>query len=180
MKTLFHSQMSGQPRKGWRFDAAKKLTLFAACALFLSATASWASDPIGVFAVVEKVTLEPSDTAPERIILHGIFAVADGERGGKYRSPEKGYLYFKLPEKKPEVALKEWSDLKNSAGKKEVIGFSTRYGEPARVRPAAEKLKDPEAFRTGFGLVRMDKRPPTYEPIKALMNAAAKDAGKQS
>jgi hypothetical protein len=177
MKTILHSQMSGRLLRGWRVGV---LFLLVACALVLTERAALASDPVGVFALIDKVTLEPNETTPERIAIHGTFAVAEGERGGKYTSPEKGVLYFKLPEKKSDVALKEWTDLKSAAGKKEVIGFFTRYGEPAKVRQAGEKLKDPQEYRTGFGLVRMDKRPPTYQPVKALLDAAAKDSGKQS
>ncbi|MCA1660297.1 MAG: hypothetical protein LC642_07155, partial [Verrucomicrobiaceae bacterium] len=42
-----------------------------------------ASDLVGVYAFIEKVVLEPSDAAPERIQLWGGFALADG-RGEKY------------------------------------------------------------------------------------------------
>jgi hypothetical protein len=84
------------------------------------------------------IFVEPANGDPERIQVWGTFVIAEGERGNNYRSPEKGYLYFKLPEKKAEVAQKEWADLKAMAGKNEVVGFSSRYGAPAKVREALD------------------------------------------
>lgn len=174
MKTLL-SVLSGRPIPG-RFSRAANITFLvvAVCTLFFSGTIASASDPVGVFAIVDKVVVEPATGTPERIQVWGTFSIAEGERGGNYRSPEKGYLYFKLPEKKPDVAQKEWADLKALAGKNEVVGFSHRYGIPPKVRQATEKPDKADEFRTGFGLIRMQSRAPSYAPVKALLESQVK------
>jgi hypothetical protein len=180
MKTNFHTYTSGQPFSGWQGQFIARFFILTAIALFLSGATARASDPVGLYALIEKVKFEPSDEKPERILIWGTFSVADGERGEKYKSPEKGFIYFSLPEKKPEVALKEWNDLKTVAGKNEVVGFSTRWGEPARIRKTGDQPKDPDVFRSGIGVVRMEKRGSDYPPVKALLNASGKPASKQS
>src|SRR5690242_6009533 len=80
--------------------------------------AAWsaqASDPIGMYAIVDKVVVEPSTGSPERLQVWGAFSVAEGF-GYTYKKPEAGYLYYKLPEKKAEAARNEWADLKSVAG----------------------------------------------------------------
>ena len=153
--------------------------LLAAAALLFSGATALASDPVGLYAIVEKVKFEPSDDKPERIVIWGTFSVAEGDRGEKYRSPEKGYIYFALPDKKADVAQKEWTDLKSVAGKNEVVGFSTRWGEQAKVRKESEQPKNPDPYRIGVGVVRMEKRGSDYPPVKALLEAT-KQTTKQS
>src|SRR5215471_12154954 len=77
-----------------------------------------ASGTIGIYAIVEKVVLEPNDKSPARIQIWGVFAYADGgaRQGGPASSSRRGYLYFKLPDGNSEAALKEWTDLKAIAG----------------------------------------------------------------
>src|SRR5687767_12006484 len=48
-----------------------------------------ASDPVGVYALVDKVVIEPSEGTPERIQVHGSFCLAEGGRD-KYASPKTG------------------------------------------------------------------------------------------
>ena len=179
MKTNFHLHKAGRLNEGWRIQNCARFFILAAIALLFSGATVSASDPVGLYALIDKVQYEPSDSKPERILIWGTFAVAEGERGEKYQSPVKGYIYFTLPEKKQEVALKEWADLKSVAGKKEVVGFSTRWGEPAKVRKDGEPPKEPDVFRTGIGVVRMDKRGSDYPPVKALLGTASKST-KQS
>jgi hypothetical protein len=179
MKTNFHSTISGRLNKGWHIQIFTRFFVLAAVALLFSGATVSASDPVGLYALIDKIKFEPSDDKPERMLVWGTFSVAEGERGEKYKSPEKGYIYFTLPEKKQEVALKEWSDLKSVAGKKEVVGFSTRWGGAAKVRKEGEQPKDPDVFRTGIGVVRMDKRGSDYPPVKALLSTTAKST-KQS
>jgi len=87
-----------------------------------------ASGPAGVFAVVEKVVFEPNEQAPERIQLWGAFAfVAGGIQGSFTAPPQRGYLYFKLPEnaspQQREAAKNEWGDLKAVAGTPQGVAF---------------------------------------------------------
>jgi hypothetical protein len=130
---------------------------------------AFASDPTGVFARIDKVVLEPNDTAPERIQVWGAFSMAQGRSGEQYESPKTGYLYYKLPAEKADVARKEWADLKSVAGKHEIIGFGTRFEEKGRIRQAVDKVANPDAYPLGWGLVKMKDRHTDYAPIKQLL-----------
>ena len=154
----------------WRI-LSRMATLFG-LVLFMGTVTARASDPAGLYALVEKVKFEPNDQHPERLLVWGTFSVADSERGDKYKAPEKGYLYFALPDKKSDVALKEWADIKSVAGKNQVIGLSSRYGEAPKVRGSAEEPNNPDTFRTGFGVIRMERRGPDYPPVKAILDSS--------
>jgi hypothetical protein len=162
MKTYLLGSTIGQPRWGW-------ITTLAAAALLLVQSSTFASDPIGVFALVDKVVFEPSESAPERIQIWGGFALADRKDRDAYKSPQKGYLYFSLPKEKANVARKEWTDLKKAAGKDEVIGFGSRYETQATVRKIDAKPTDPDPYVVGWGMVKMSQRSADYGPIKALL-----------
>ena len=87
---------------GWPLVAQLKFLavltlLFGACQL-----SALASDPIGIYALVDKVVFEPNEKAPERIQVWGAFAIAEGY-GSTYDKAQRGFLYYKLNEKKPEV-----------------------------------------------------------------------------
>jgi hypothetical protein len=145
-----------------------------AAAFLLAATAVRASDPIGVFARIDKVVLEPNDSSPERIQLWGSFCLADEKDRDSYLAPEKGYLFYKLPAEKPEAALKEWNDLKAIAGSGDVIGFGSRHVPKAKVRSTNQKPENPDVYPVAFGLVKSNRRSSTYGPIKALQAGAEK------
>ena len=97
------------------------------CLLPLSARAS---DPIGVYALIDRVAIEPSESAPERIALFGTFAVALEERGDAYAPPQTGWMYFTLPSDRQNLARQEWNDLREMAGKGQVVAFGSRYSLP--------------------------------------------------
>ncbi len=122
--------------------------------VFLTATPARASDPVGIYGLVTKVVMEPSEGAPERIQVHGVFAVAVG-RGINYTNPQAGVLYFKLNPEKKDHCLREWNDLKTQAGKKEVVGFGLRYADKQpTIRKMSEKLETPDAYEMGIGIQR--------------------------
>ncbi len=94
--------------------------------LLLAAADLIASGPVGFYGIIEKVVLEPSEKAPERIQIWGAFAVVDGgpARPGATSKPLRGYLYFKLPDGSGrDAARTEWMDLKAVAGTGQAIGF---------------------------------------------------------
>ena len=150
-------------------------TMILTAAFVLTGASARASDPIGVFARIDKVVLEPNDTAPERIQLWGSFCLADDKNRDSYLAPQKGYLYYKLPAEKSEVARKEWNDLKATAGSGDVVGFGSR-NSAKKVRSANEKAENPDVYPVTFGLVKSSERPSSYEPIKALQAGAGKKA----
>jgi hypothetical protein len=183
MKTILLSSIRPNTRRGFKLStsigqiASRGLKQFKvvgllAALLTVGAPQLYASDPVGIFALIEKVVLEPNDAAPERAQIWGAFAVADGKRGNQYESPKTGYFYYKLPAEKAAIALKEWSDLKASAGKREVIGFGARYGELGKLRKVDEKPANPDSYPVGFGLTKMKDRTSNYPPIQQLLASA--------
>jgi hypothetical protein len=140
----------------------------------LTTAAARASDPIGVFGKIDKAVVEPKEGTPERIQLWGSFCLADPKDRDSYLPPQKGYLYYKLPAEKSDVAQKEWNDLKAKAGSGDVIGFGSRYGTRPKVRDAESKPENPDAYTLGFGLVKGSDRSSSYAPVKALQGEKKK------
>jgi hypothetical protein len=118
-----------------------------------------------VYAIVEKVVLEPSDQAPERAQVWGVFSVVTpgdpGTYGHAYSKPERGYLYFKASEdgrgRARDVAA--WADLKKVAGTGQAIAFGgnarARFSNElaGRVRQATEKPTSPDMYPSGNPVV---------------------------
>jgi len=125
------------------------------------------SDPVGIFARVDKVVFEPNAEAPERIQIWGAFALAGRENGNVYRAPQRGYLYYSLKPGKEEVCRKEWADLKAVAGTDQIIGFGMRY-QPVHLRKAEDKPADPDVYPVGYGMAKMSDRGSDYAPIRDL------------
>jgi hypothetical protein len=113
-----------------------------------------ASDPVGIYAVVDKVVLEPNEKSPERIQIWGTFSTW-ANYGDVYGKPEKGYLYYKLPSNNAKVALAEWADLKAVAGTGQGIAFGQRYSGPGRIRAANEKPESPDSYILGQGITKI-------------------------
>lgn len=134
-------------------------------AMFSGATAN-ASDPVGVYAYVDKVVIEPSEGKPERIQIWGGFALAEGRGSDTYAKAKPGYMYFSIKPGEEEICRKEWNDLKSMAGKDEYVAFGARYKPRGTVRAADAKAEKPEEYPTGFGLTKVKKH--DYAPIKDL------------
>ena len=159
-------------------------------ALTFAAGTAAAGDWVNVYAVVEKVLVEP-----ERIQIWGVFAIADPklaatalDSGEGYQPPQRGYLFFTLPSEKREDALKEWAGIAALAGKHEAVGFGLRYfvkRYPVRLRKPDETPKDPDTYQsangdirgwnpdgimaTNNGLVPQSYHGDTYPPVKSLL-----------
>src|SRR5689334_1269098 len=104
MKSLSFSKVGHLP---WSWTWVSTKIAFAAVTLLIFQSNAFASDPTGVFALIDKVVLEPNDTAPERIQVWGAFAVAEQKdrdpNRDAYKAAEKGYLYFSLPSEKADI-----------------------------------------------------------------------------
>jgi hypothetical protein len=146
--------------------------LSAACAAW--AVTLQASDPVGVYAVVEKIVLEPSDAAPQRIQIWGAFSLADRSSTDDYGAAQRGYLYYSCPQGQESVCRSEWADLKTIAGKTTGIGFGGRYKDAGRVRKADEKVASPDTYPIQLGVVRMTGFRTTL-PVIDRLKAALKD-----
>jgi hypothetical protein len=185
MKTNYSSNsttgspaIAGSPGIGLRsFVRGNAFTLL--CALLILVTASArparASDPVGIYAFVDKVVLEPSDSSPERIQVWGGFALAEG-RGDTYAPAQRGCMYFKIKPGEEEICKKEWNDLKTIAGTAQIVAFGTRHKPKGAIRKSDAKPENPDVYPTGFGLTRIKER--DYAPIKALLELQKSKPGK--
>lgn len=137
------------------------------------AAAPAVSDFVGIYALIEKVVLEPNDSAPERIQIWGAFAAASAMDRNTYEPPRRGYFYYSLTAGKAEACRREWADFKSIAGTEQVIGFSGRGMTTGRLRRANEKAETPDPYPVAWGLVRMSQRSSTYVPIRELRSLPA-------
>jgi hypothetical protein len=148
----------------------KSIVGFAAAlaGIALSLGTSQASDWVAAYALVDKVVLEPDADKPEQIQIWGVFATAKPNDRNLYDAPRRGYLYFKLPQEKKDLARNEWSDFKGIAGKRKVVGFGNRYTMKLTVRKADEKPKAPDVYEVELGVVK-DRSDTDYPPVKSLL-----------
>jgi hypothetical protein len=117
----------------------------------VAATPSPASDPVGVYAIIDRVVITQS---PATIQIWGVFALSTGVSGDSYRPAQRGYLYYR-PSSDAQVSSAEWNDLRSVAGTGQAVGFGQRYQPTGRVRAPSESPSAPDAYPIGFGIVKM-------------------------
>jgi len=135
-----------------------------------------ASDPVGIYALIDKVVLEPGTGAPERIQVWGVFALSDGKSSDGYQAPQRGYLYLALKPGQEAVGRKEWADLKAVAGTGEGVGFGFRYQSKVRVRKADESAQSPDTHPTGVGVTKMGAQHNQPRILQELRSQAGRSA----
>jgi hypothetical protein len=100
------------------------VSVAAALLLSLAPTAVFAKHgSIGIYAVVDEVTFEPG-ASPNLVRISGVFAVPFPMSSGDYRTPQRGYLYFRIRPGMEQASRKDWSELKSIAGTGQVVGFA--------------------------------------------------------
>ena len=152
-------------RRSARGNSLKLVTLL--LTLFgVGAGRALASDPVGIYALVDKVVFEPNETNPERIQIRGAFAIAEGY-GYTYKNAERGYLYYKVNSEKPTACRNEWTDLKAVAGTGQIVAFGSRYGEKGTLRKKETKPENPDVYPVAMGLTKVTEGK-DYEPLKQL------------
>jgi len=114
-----------------------------------------ASVPLGVFAIVERIVLEPSATEPQRIQIWGAFTAWSADR---YQTAQRGYLYYSCPPTQDTICRHEWKDITSIAGTGEAIGFGERSRATGRIRRADERPASPDPYPIQFGVVKMGPR----------------------
>jgi hypothetical protein len=87
----------------------------------ISAIAKNAS--IGIYAIVDRVAFEPEAGPPNSVRISGVFAVPVPMSSGKYRTPQRGYLYFRIAPGTEQATRRDWIELKTFAGSGKVVGF---------------------------------------------------------
>jgi hypothetical protein len=145
------------------------LAMAIAVAVISGAQILRASDPVGIYAVIERVVFEPNENTPQRIQVWGAFSLSEGKLGDFYQAPQRGYLYLTLPPGKETVAKKEWADLKSMAGTNQGVGFGAKYKMKVHVRKSDEKPENPEVHPIGIGVVKADQQPATIQALKELI-----------
>ena len=148
-----------------RVNSLKVLSAFSAL-IGLGTGPALASDPVGIYGLVDKVVFEPSEASPERIQIWGAFAIAEGY-GYTYKKAERGYLYYKLNADKPVACRNEWADLKAVAGTGQIVAFGSRYEEKGKLRKKETKPQNPDVYPVAMGLTKV-KEEKDYEPLKQL------------
>jgi hypothetical protein len=138
---------------------ATLLILATAFAVLRIPATSAASEQVGIYAIVERIVLEPDEQNPQRIQLWGAFAT-----DRTTANPKKGYMYFTLPASQQSTALKEWADFKSTAGTGRVVSFAASFfggnqsnadayhASLGRVRPASESPQSPDVYTLNFGV----------------------------
>jgi hypothetical protein len=152
----------------------KLLTMTAvAFAIALTVLPVRASDVVGIYGLIDKVVLEPNDTAPTAVQVWGVFSLANRVNNvAGYGAPEPGYLYYNCVKFQDAKCTAEWRDLKAAAVKGEIVGFGSRYAPSGRVRKAGEKVASPDQYPLNNGVVKVaaDMYP---DMVKALKAAAS-------
>jgi len=147
-------------------------SIAAVAGALISTPAVLASDPVGVYAIVDKVVFEPSETEPVRVQVWGAFSLADSRSNNDdYAAPVAGYVYYTCPAGKDATCRNEWKDLKSVAGTGVGVGFGGRFEPASRIRKAAEAPASPDPYPIRMGVLKMGARG-TQPAIVARLKAA--------
>ena len=123
--------------------------LMATAAVFAFGTAALAGGPPPVYVVVDRVVLEPSAEAPERIKIEGSFVRVEDAREYKYGKPVEGYVYLSLDASKAKESRAEWAKWQKAAGTSKVVavGSCNRAGAftTVPIRKPGERADKPDA-----------------------------------
>jgi hypothetical protein len=79
---------------------------------------------IGIYAVIDQLTFEPDGASPNLVRISGVFVVPIPMSSGDYRTPQRGYLYFRIRQGMEQASRKDWNQLKSMAGTGQVVGFA--------------------------------------------------------
>jgi hypothetical protein len=134
----------------------QRLVLALLCVSFAgSSLLLLASGPAGCYAIVDRIVMEPNESAPKRIQVWGMFSLADGKSGNAYLAPQPGYMYFELQPSMEKQTIAEWADLKTVSGTESVIAFGERYQWNGKIRKGSDKVESPDAYPLYNGITRV-------------------------
>ncbi len=162
--------------------------LLAAVAVVAFGSAAWAGGPPPVYVVVDKVVLEPSADAPERIRIEGSFVRVENAQEYKYGKPVEGFVYFSLDKGKEKECKAEWAKWQKAAGtgKAVAVGSCNRAGafSTVTIHKPGERADKPDAVYTPefmgvIGQVYADgdwEREPPVRDLLAFARARGKTA----
>jgi len=146
-------------------------------ALFLGSVGLFASDPVGVYGIIDRVAVTPAADGSATAQIWGSFVVAVAPPSRSYAPEEaygkvsKGYLLYHVASFKGSTAEAEWNDLRRVAGTGTIVGFGDRWKIAPRVRPSTESPAKPDDYTLNFGVVSLGKYG-DYPTIAAALEAA--------
>ena len=126
----------------------------------------YASDPVAVYARIDRVVMTPAEGTPNTVQVFGVFSLAKPDDRNEYQAPKKGYLYLTLPTDDAQ-ARREWNDLKAVAGTKQNVSFGNRSKLKPTVRAENDAPSAPDTYFTGWGVTKV-KADTDYAPIRSL------------
>jgi hypothetical protein len=148
----------------------------AALPLTFVATAN-ATTVANVVCDVERVVLEPSETAPTHIQIHGAFALAEGGPGAPYSAPVRGYLYLACPAGREADCKTHFADIKKALGSTQCAGIGQAGEALPRVRADGVTPASPDTYSFGIGVLLSEWHGGACAKAKALPDTVTPDAG---
>jgi hypothetical protein len=155
----------------------KRVEWAAVAVLLVAAGGLRASDPTGIYAVVDKVVFEPKEKDAERVQVWGVFRLAMARSGDAYTPPQRGYLYYTVTDGKKDQCLKEWKDLKRVAGTGQCVSFASRWKDRGHVRPANEKPEKADRYPLGYGIQKVENDDGIAKKLRALPSPSDPEDG---
>jgi hypothetical protein len=137
-----------------------------------SAAAARASDPVGIYALLDAVEIDQA-ADPPTVRLTGVFALSyrgegpydmngdgtpegTGSHSALYQDPAAGYLWFACEPGKTATCLAEWEDLRKVVGTPRCAAFGDRYrtdpNPPAHVWSTQETADTPDTYPIAEGV----------------------------
>jgi hypothetical protein len=155
---------------------ARYLTI--ALAVLVTSAVAWAGGPPPMYVVVDKVVLEPSADAAERIRIEGSFVRLENIKRYEYGKPIHGYVYMSIENGKETECTTEWAKWQKAAGTGKVVSVGS-CGEAGslltvKIHQPAEKADRPDAaYVSGvlgrFGSVYADGDFAQEHPVTDLL-----------
>jgi hypothetical protein len=162
--------------------------IWVAAVLLLSMTSTVAAKnaTMGIYAVIDEVRFESEGSSPNLIRISGVFIVPKPLSSGEYvETPQRGFLYFRIPAGMEKATLREWADLKPFAGTGRPVGFAEYWvanpndphGNPHRslevdVHNDGEPAS-PEVCPRFEGIIKTGgEHDPNYNRLAALLRKA--------
>lgn len=160
-----------------RLRSARLVLLTAAA---LSVSAAEPSDPIGVYALIDRVVLLPDAEHAETIRIYGAFSVSvpQAEREGAYAyALGRGYLLYRIEPGRSSATPVEWLDLASMAGTGQFVAFGARRIANGRIRHVGEPEAGPDRFPIGFGVVRGIRTVPFEQRLRSIPAVVSPEDG---
>jgi hypothetical protein len=130
------------------------MTRYLAIAVTLIAFAApaWAGGPPPVYVVVDKVVLEPSADAPERIRIEGSFVRLENVQRYEYGKPVHGFIYLSIEPGKEKDCRAEWAKWQKAAGTGKAVNVGSCHEAgtflTVKIHKLDEKVAKPDAVYT--------------------------------